>query len=302
MALALMLALCAVNVAALADGETVVYVTIANGNLELTQKAVTVTDTDNDGKLTINDALYCAHEENYYPGGAAAGYATEEGQYGLSLAKLWGVANGGSYGYYVNNASAWSLLDEVKNGDYLDAFVYTDTTAWSDTYCYFEERGPEMYAELNEDIETSKEITLTLLAAAFDEEFKPITKPVAGATITIDGKETAFVTDENGKVTVTVEGNGDHVISAVGKDMLLVPPACLYTISLYVVCPPGPEVESESDATPTEIGEATVTSSDAKTVGANPKTGDASPVALVAGLMAVAFVGMAIARRKSHEA
>lgn len=48
--------------------------------------------------------------------------------------KLWGTENGGSYGYYVNNVSTWSLTDPVDEGDYVNAFVYTDLTTWFDTY------------------------------------------------------------------------------------------------------------------------------------------------------------------------
>ncbi|MBP5657968.1 MAG: hypothetical protein J6X52_05545, partial [Clostridia bacterium] len=82
--------------------DPVVYVTIANGELVLAREAVTLTDADNDGALTINDALYLAHEAKF-EGGAAAGYASSTGDYGLSLTKLWGVENGGSYGYFVND-------------------------------------------------------------------------------------------------------------------------------------------------------------------------------------------------------
>ena len=99
---------------ALADDGTKVYVTIADkdGKLVLVQEAITVTDIDNDGKLTINDALYCAHEAKF-EGGAAAGYLSEMTEYGLSLKKLWGTDNGSGYGYDVNNEGAMSLSDEV---------------------------------------------------------------------------------------------------------------------------------------------------------------------------------------------
>ena len=60
-----------------ADGATV-YVTIANGSLVMTQEAINVTDADGDGTLTINDALFLAHEAGF-SGGAAAGYASEVG-------------------------------------------------------------------------------------------------------------------------------------------------------------------------------------------------------------------------------
>ena len=101
------------------------YVTIADKekNTPLVQKEVTVTDIDEDGKLTINDALYIAHEENF-EGGAEAGYKTATTEYGLTLKVLWGTDNGNGYGYYVNNKSAWSLADEVTDGDYINAFIF----------------------------------------------------------------------------------------------------------------------------------------------------------------------------------
>ena len=40
----------------------VVYVTIANGELVAAQIEVELTDVDDDGALTIADALYLAHE------------------------------------------------------------------------------------------------------------------------------------------------------------------------------------------------------------------------------------------------
>ena len=68
---------CIFNVQAFAAEEPVtVYVTIANGSLVMTQEPVTVTDIDKDGSLTINDALYLAHEAKYQ-GGAAAGYGSQ---------------------------------------------------------------------------------------------------------------------------------------------------------------------------------------------------------------------------------
>ena len=151
-----------------------VYVTIAdqNGNTPVAAKKITVSDIDMDSALTINDALYCAHEE-YYDGGARAGYATKKTEYGLSLDKLWGSANGGSYGYYVNNASAWSLTDPVNEGDYLAAFCYTDLKGWSDHYSYFD--------KFNTTADTGEEFTVTYNEAAYDKDWNPITLPVEGA-------------------------------------------------------------------------------------------------------------------------
>ena len=94
MAAALAMAFSAVAVNTYAEDETKVYVTISDCNsaLVLTQEPVNVTDIDGDGKLTVNDALYIAHENNY-EGGAAAGYKTSVGQFGLGLDVLWGKEN-----------------------------------------------------------------------------------------------------------------------------------------------------------------------------------------------------------------
>lgn len=202
-----------------ADKSVDVYVTVSAGSLALTHEKLTVTDTDGDGALTVNDALYLAHEAKY-KGGAAAGYGTENSIYGLSMTKLWGVSNGGSYGYYVNNKSAMSLTEALKDGDIIDAFAYTDTSAYSDVYCYF--NISTVSAKKGDTVE------LTLSAAGFDASWNPITLPVSGAEITIDGKSTGIKTDDNGKATVTLNKSG--VISAKSNSQTLVPPVCMATV------------------------------------------------------------------------
>ena len=92
---------------------------------------------DGDGAYTVNDVLYAAHDAAY-EGGVAAGYATADTQWGLSIAKLWGDESG-NFGYWLNNASCWSLTDPVAEGDYVVAFVYYDGTNYSDAYAYFTE-------------------------------------------------------------------------------------------------------------------------------------------------------------------
>ncbi len=193
---------------------TKVYVTIANGELALSQAEVYVQDKNSDGTLSIDETLYAAHEQ-YYKGGAEAGYASAEGQFGLGLTKLWGVEKGSSYGYYVNNVSAMSLADAVAEGSYVNAFVYTDETAWTDRYCWFDKNTVN-----------GKEAELTLMGASFDENFNFVPTPVAGAVILIDGKETEFVTDAEGKVTVKLNGK-KAVISAKSANEILVPPVCI---------------------------------------------------------------------------
>lgn len=201
------------------NADVTVYVTIANGALCAACEPVNVVDLDADGVFTVDEALRAAHDK-LYEGGADAGYASEATDYGLSLSKLWGVENGGGYGYYVDNASAMSLSDPVADGDHVVAFVYTDTEAFSDTYSFFDAAM----------LETSEgTVTLTLSAAGYDANWSPITTPVAGAVITVDGERTDVKTDENGSATVNV-GKGRHIVSAVSDGETLVPPVCVVDV------------------------------------------------------------------------
>lgn len=202
-----------------ADASTQVYVTIAlgDGSLGVAQQAVTVTDIDSDSKLTINDALFCAHEA-FYPGGAAQGYKTELTQWGLGIKKLWNVVNGGSYGYYVNNASAYSLTDTIAAGDYINAFVYKDAQGFSDSYSYFSAQTIDATAY--------ESFSITLNRLTFDANWNTVVTPVAGAVITVDGETTNFVTDADGKATITLTETGSHVISAVSDSVVIVSPVC----------------------------------------------------------------------------
>ena len=221
-AIAFLCALLALALSGAAIAETV-YVTIADGQgqLVMVNAAIDVTDVDADGALTINDALYAAHEAAY-EGGAEAGYAAADAGYGLSISKLWGEENGGSYGYYLNDVSAYSLLDPVADGDYLNAFVYTDLEAWSDVYCAFDCRTVEM--------EAGAEVGLTLNMMTFDENWNPVSLPVEGATLTIDGEDGEVVTDAEGRAQFTIEAAGEYLISARSDSAILVPPVCIVTV------------------------------------------------------------------------
>lgn len=218
--LAVIMLLGTFTVFACAASSAEVYVTIAdeNGKLAVPYEKITVNDKDKDGVLTISDALYCAHEE-FFEGGAKAGYKASKTEYGLSLIKLWGVANGGSYGYYINDNSANSLSDKLSDGDSVYAFIYTDTMNFSDTYCYFEEK------EMSFKTYTFNEITL--YKKSFDTNWNLVKEPVRGATVVLDGEGTKYVTDENGKVKIAVLKSGEHILSAKAADgETLTPPVC----------------------------------------------------------------------------
>ena len=266
--LVLLLGLCC-SVAFAADEDVSVLVTIANkdGKLVLVQEEIAVKDIDSDGQLTINDALYCAHEAKF-DGGAAAGYLSEMTEYGLSLKKLWGTDNGTGYGYYVNNTGAMSLSDKVFDGSSIVAFIYTDTTNWSDTFSYFDKDSVTMKA--------GTDITLTLKSVGFDASYNTVISPVANANITLNGKAVDTKTDADGKVTLKFAEAGTYVVSASSDSMTLVPPACVITVdAAEVVEPP--------------------ISGDA------PKTGDTAALAILA-LVAVGALGIIVVVKKNREA
>jgi len=197
-----------------AEDSVNVFVTIydKDGKIVVSQESISVTDQYSDGKLTICDALIETHREKFY---GPDGFVMSQGSYGLQIDILWGNHNGGSYGYYLNDASAYSLLDEVKDGDYLNAYSYTDLTAWSDKYTYFDKRM--VSAKENE------EVTLTLSYAGYDENWAPISLPLADADITVNGDKINVKTDADGKATFKIEAEGEYVVSAVSEDVIVAP-------------------------------------------------------------------------------
>ncbi|MCD7958691.1 MAG: hypothetical protein LUF89_04040 [Ruminococcus sp.] len=275
---------------AFAEDSVEVYVTIAdeNGSLVLAQEAVTVTDINGDGALTINDALYTAHEE-YYDGGAEAGYLSVVSDYGLSLDTLWGVTNGGSYGYYVNNNAAWSLEDTITDGDYINAFIYTDLISWSDTYCYFDVNTAE--AEIGDTL------TLTLSAYGYDADWNTVVLPVEDAIITIDGEETDIVTDENGTAILTLDTSGTHIISAVSASQILVPPVCTITVNGTEDTTTTVAISTATTKAASSSNNSSNSTNSSSSVSSSPNTGDTG-IAICIGTGVVALCGLFLTKRK----
>lgn len=279
-AVSVQLGLTAVTASA-ADTITV-DVTISNaGTLTVPAQSVTVTDRNGDGKFDLDEALYAAHEA-YYEGGAAAGYRSAESDYGLSMEKLWG-ADSGAFGYYLNDQFAMSLLDEVKAGDRVAAFVYSDAVSWSDSYCYFDQTNMQ-------DAKQGDEVSLKLSKFTFGADGSASAVPASGAYITIDGKKTAYQTDENGAVRVRLDQAGEQIISAVSDQDVLVPTALRVTVAA-----------ADTTAANTTAASSKTTTSAAKNNQAKAsKTGDTTAIPALA-LTALLAGGAAIVFRRRHE-
>ena len=219
--LALLLSLLLLTPALAEAPETVdayVSITDATGALVLACEPVQVADLDGDGALTIADALQAAHDLRC-PGG----FALAQTGFGLSMTKLWGTEGGSSFGYCLNDASAWSLADPIANGDHIKAYAYTDLIAWSDAYCYFD--VPML------TVSSGEEVSLHLRANGFDEMWNPVVMPVAGAAITVDGAETGLVTDSEGAALLPGFEPGVYVVSAFSAQQILVAPVCVITVT-----------------------------------------------------------------------
>lgn len=193
------------------------YITIVDskGEFQTAYEPITFRDVNKDKVLSVYDILYTAHRSKH-PDGVDA-FGAEETQYGLSLTKLWGEENNGSFGYFVNAEPAMDLAHKVENGDHVVAFCYTDTKQNSDRFCWF---------DINRAfVDDGKNVELTLSTYDMDENGDTVVVPVVGATLLFDGEKTAYKTDSNGYVEMPLSHpKKDHIISAVGDNELLVPP------------------------------------------------------------------------------
>ncbi len=193
------------------DPASSVFVTVSNA-AELaaakdgTLMAARAVEVPKEGS-TVIDVIKAAHKN--FSNGGEADFATVKTEWGDSIAKLWGVENGGSYMYYVNGVMAAGLTDPVKAGDTLDLVIMKDTAGFSDTYI-------DMKAEVN-----GKDVKVTVTSHGYDANWNPVDKPLAGTKIfRVDGKklvDTGVVTGEDGTATVTLKA-GTYRLVGINTD------------------------------------------------------------------------------------
>ena len=196
--------------------------TAKDGTL-MADRDVTVKDIDKNGILTYDEALIAAHDE-YYDGGAVAGYASADNKdYGKLITKLWGDESG-AFGYWRNDNSCFNLSDEVKADDNLTAFVYKDKEGYTDAYTKFETTSYTSYVDnmftlfmykssWNGSLD-KQEFTRTpeFNLAVYDENYKLVPEEEYGHTIGSAGQ------------SVTMRKEGTYYLVAMStEDNLLVP-------------------------------------------------------------------------------
>ncbi len=217
-----------------------VYVTISDDKhkVQIAHEPVIAYDINADGLVTVDEALYAAHEK-FYEGGAAAGYSSAVSTYGNALQKLWGIENGGTFGYTVNSVFSNSLDDTIKDGDSVYAYVYTDLSGFSDSYSRFESYTVKSDA--------GEPIALKLTRSYFDKSYNQAWEAVDNAVITVDGKATEYVTDEKGQVSIIINEPGRHVISASSENYNLIPPVCIAEVKGTATERPEPTLKGDAN-------------------------------------------------------
>lgn len=159
------------------------------------------------GKDSYNlDDVFSAAHELYYDG--EGGYASSTSEWGFGIDKLWGDTSY-NFGYQINGGSesVMGLDHTVENGDYIDACIYKNRYPDTEGYAMFDMRETEVYEG------EAFELTLTYVSG-YDDSWNSVFSPCEGATILIDGRETEFVTDADGKVLITIDEAGEAVITA----------------------------------------------------------------------------------------
>jgi len=170
---------------------------------------------------TVVEALKEAHRQHYVTG--ESGY-TESGGY---FSKFWGVTTYNS-GYLINGTMAEPTA-VLSAGDALEAFIYQNT---SDLYTRFNKQ------ELT--LATNQTTELTLLYNTISGSVWPsgmmggesATLPLSGASILTDkgiashipsDRSNAWLTDANGKVSVSFDNPGTYYLSAAKENATLIP-------------------------------------------------------------------------------
>ncbi|MCR4963074.1 MAG: S-layer homology domain-containing protein [Firmicutes bacterium] len=202
------------------------FVNDKNGEL-LVQKPVTLS-----GKLsyTLNDAFAAIHDA-YYPGGATAGYATSETQWGTSVTKFWNDTSG-NIAYQIDHGDVYVMGPDtaVEDGNEVEAYILESNYPDSEAYVTFDKSQATVFA--------GETLELTLSKQEYDDNWMPVMTPYTdGADITVDGEANGAVTDRNGKVSLSFDEPGTYLVSAKDTKQVngqtvtaITAPACTVTV------------------------------------------------------------------------
>ena len=195
-------------------------------------KCMAYAQVDLTGKesYNMNDVFLTAH--TLYFEEDDTGYASSHSQWGYGIDKFWGDTSY-NFGYQVNGGKETILgLDHiVKNGDFIDAFIYKNSYPDTEGYAMFDVTSKSIFK--NSDCELTLKYT-----SGYDENWNTIISPCKDATIIINGEETDNNTDESGVVSLNFENEGIYIISAkktkkIGENTVpaITAPVCIINVS-----------------------------------------------------------------------
>ena len=212
-----------------------VYMTVSNkGTLALARQEISVSDLNEDGTITFDEALQVAHEK-YCPAGKD-GYATSDGW----ATKLWGVETMNTSFAKNDVMNTLGLNQEaIAAGDELVASVHKDDVNYSDHYAFFDKKQVT--------VDSGAAFTLTL--KAINVMAYPPVPAAAAAGVQVgtweNGTFSALsgnVTGADGVVSLKFDKPGTYVVSANGTvasenwsgtkvDAPLTAPVCVVTVN-----------------------------------------------------------------------
>lgn len=197
-----------------AEGDTqsiTAYVTVCQHGEIVTDKngdfvAVVPIELDGETEYDINDVFTELHDQ-LFSGGTASGYTAADIGYGsLSITKFWGVETQ-NVSYMHNGAYAMGLEEKVENNDKLEVSLNYGTYPNTELYATFDKSSDVIFKK--------DTVSLTLTQMTLDSEYNPVFSPCEGATVTIDGEETEYVTNDEGKAELPFDTAGTYVVSAI---------------------------------------------------------------------------------------
>lgn len=176
----------------------------ADGSV-MANREVTVQDVNGDGIFSYNEALKAAHEQY----NSADGYRAEEGAYGLSVTRVWGID---SYNcvFYTNHTALSVNVGEatVSQGDYLVASINQDNQYYSDHYTYFDTNAKTVNA--------GEEFSLTLRSPMYAGTSGVPDVMISTQREGSEMTEEAGMTDAQGTVSLSFAEPGTYYVSASG--------------------------------------------------------------------------------------
>lgn len=207
------------------DPTVTVNVTISNAGAvaeskngeRIAHRALTVVGKN----ITVGDVLLAAHKAWHMDGADAFG--TEESTYGAYITKFWGESTS-AVGYCVNDVMSMGLTDPVSEGDTVTAYIYADKDTYSDAHAYFNAASVEA--------ETGEGISLTLKKDTYGADYSVVPVPVANAVLTVDGADSANITNSRGIATIVFNTAGTYIVSARTQDgSVISAPVCVVTVT-----------------------------------------------------------------------